>query len=82
MTSRSQEELREIVRKQEEAIGVARLNESLAIHLVGNLRKIVGLEELYDQQVRFVSGFAFEPIALVWLDELDDATVASEGEGA
>lgn len=82
LTSRPQEELRDIVRAQEDAVGIARLNEILAIHLIGNLRKIVMLEELLDQQARFVPGFAFEPLTTVWLDELDDAGAIAQGEGA
>ncbi len=84
LTSRPLEELLEIVRKAEEAVGAAPCNEILAIHLIGNLRKIVTLEALHDQRVRFVPGFVFEPIPTVWLDDLDDGgtSAASEAEGA
>ena len=81
LTSRPLEELLEIVRKAEEAVGAAPCNEILAIHLIGNLRKIVTLEALHDQRVRFVPGFVFEPIPTVWLDD-GGTSAASEAEGA
>jgi hypothetical protein len=62
ITALPQEELREIVNAQERALGVARLNEGLAIVVRDNLCAIVVLEELYDQRARFVPGFAFQPI--------------------
>ncbi|MHB8141062.1 MAG: transposase [Vulcanimicrobiaceae bacterium] len=71
LTSRPQDELREIVQRQEDAIGIAMLNEGYAIYVRDNICALIMLEELHGQEVSFVSGFfAFEPIPTIDLDEM------------
>lgn len=78
LTNLPQEALRAIVDLQERALGIARLNEGLAIAIRDNLCTLVVLEELHDQTVRFVPGFTFRPISTKELTEAELQPEAKE----
>lgn len=62
ITTWPQDGLRALVDAQMKAVGIARVNECYASHIADNIRALIVLEHLHDQEVTFVGNFAFKPI--------------------
>jgi hypothetical protein len=67
------EDLFPILERAEKAVGAARLNEALAIHVGDGLRTLVVMEHLYDDIVNFAANHAFERIRTVRQKDLRKA---------
>lgn len=72
LTSLEDDVLGAIVQAAQDSVGIARLCEALAILIIHNLRAIVTLEELTDEQCDFRYDFAFTAIRTVRQRDVED----------